>query len=82
MELTSPLFAEGRRHLQPFFCRLSLLESASYLRLLSTRDFDRIGLLCPRLTPAARSSWISPSSVTASVMCCGPGELSSTAFRA
>jgi hypothetical protein len=52
------------------------------LPLLSTRAFDRIGLLCPRLTPAPRPSWISPSSVTDSVTCCGPGGLSSTAFRA
>jgi hypothetical protein len=37
--------------------------------------------LCPRLTPAARSEWIAPPSVTIPT-CSGSPEVSSTAFRA
>src|SRR5437667_7583848 len=65
-----------------FFCRLSLIESCVLLAAPYCLGLRPCGLLCPLLTPAPRSRWIAPSSVTTSVTCGGSPEVSSTAFDA
>src|SRR5439155_8913161 len=47
-----------------FFCRLSLIESCVLLAAPGCLGLRPRGLLCPLLTPAPRSGWIAPPSVT------------------
>src|SRR5712691_9261443 len=65
-----------------FFCRLSFIESCVLLTAPCCLGLRPCGLLCPLLTPAPRSRWIAPPSVTTSVTCGGSPEVNSTAFDA